>query len=134
MRFKSRTSRPTTKRFGGKPTAGKLYKESNKTKTPSRNYEFVVVKVSGVEKKDLYENGKPLWKRIREQIQDNIEVHKYFAEVTLELKCAVFVVKRVDGKYQKPELTVVGARKEGKLSWVRVPESIKFKKASHDDE
>lgn len=132
MRFKSRTSRPAIKRFGGKPTAGKLHKESNKSKTPPRNYDFIVVKVSGVEKKDLYENGKPLWKRIREQVENNTEVHKYFADVECEVKCAVFVVKKVDGKYQKPELTVVGARKEGKLSWVRVPDSIKLKKARHD--
>lgn len=132
MRYKSRTSRPATKKFGGKPTAGKLHKESNKNKTSPRNYEFVVVKVSGIEKKDLYENGKPLWGRLRKQIENNTEVHRYFADVKLELKCAVFVVKRVDGKYQKPELTVVGARKEGKLSWIRVPDSIKLKKVSHD--
>ena len=73
-----------------------------------------------------------MWNRIREQIEDNTEVHKYFADVKLELKCAVFVVKRIGGKYHKPELTVVGARREGKLSWVRVPESIKLKKANHD--
>ena len=43
----------------------------------------------------------------------------------------MFLVKRIDGRYQKPELTVVGTRKEGKLSWVRVPETIKLKKAIH---
>ncbi len=131
MRYKSRTSRPATKKFGGKPTAVKLHKESNKSKTPPRNYEFVVVKVSGVEKKDLYDNGKVLWKRIRAQIEQDISVHKYFADVELEVKSAVFLVKRIDGRYQRPELTVVGTRKEGKLSWVRVPETIKLKKAIH---
>lgn len=131
MRYKSRTSRPDTKKFGGKPTAVKLHKESNKSKTPPRNYEFVVVKVSGVEKKDLYDNGKVLWKRIREQIEQEISVYKYFADVELEVKSAVFLVKRIEGKYQKPELTVFGTRKEGKLSWVRVPETIKLKKAIH---
>lgn len=132
MKFKSRTFRPATKRFGGKPTAGKLYKGFNNSKTSPRNYDFVVVKVSGVEKKDLYENGRPLWKRIRKQLEDNVETYKYFADVECEVKCAVFVIKKVDGKYQKPELTVVGARKEGKLSWVRVTDSIKLKKANHE--
>ncbi len=131
MKYKSRTSRPTAKKFGGKPTAGKLHKESNKSKTPPRNYEFVVVKVSGVVKENLYENGKALWKQVRSLIEDQ-KVYKYFADIEIELRSAVFLVKVVEGKYQKPELTVVGARKEGKLSWVRVPESIKLKKASHE--
>ena len=131
MRFKSRTSRPTAKKFGGKPTSGKLHKESNKSKTPPRNYEFVLVKVSGVVKEDLYENGKALWKQVRNLI-DKKETYKYFADVELEARSAVFLVRILEGKYQKPALTVVGARREGKLSWVRVPESIKLKKANDE--
>ena len=131
MRFKSRTSRTTTKRFGGKPTAGKLHKESNKSKTPSRNYEFVLVKVSGVVKEDLYENGKALWKQVRSLIASQ-KTYKYFADVELEIRSAVFLVRILECKYQKPELTVVGGRREGKLSWVRVPESIKLKKANDE--
>lgn len=132
MRFKSRVSRSSSKRFGGKPNAAKLHREANKSKTPPRNFDFVVVKVSNVEQKDLYENGKPLWKRIREQIENNTEVHKYFADITVESKCAVFLVKKIDEKYKKPELMVIGVRKESRLSWVRVPDSIKLKKTSHE--
>lgn len=131
MRYKSRTSKSTVKKFGGKPTASKLHKEANKSKVSPRNYEFVVVKVSGIEKKDLYENGKALWKQVRSLIENN-KVYRYFADVELELRSAVFLVKILDGKYQKPELTVVGVKKDGKLSWLHVPESIKLKKVSHE--
>lgn len=132
MRYKSRTSKPSVKKFGGKPTAGKLHKESNKSKTPPRNYDFVVVKVSDVGSKDLYSNGMVVWARVKTQLQQDFQVYKYFADVELEFRSAVFLVKRIEGKYQKPELTVVGARREDKLSWVRVPDSIKLKKASND--
>lgn len=125
MRYKSRTSKPVAKRFGGKPSGSKLHKESNRAKTPPRNFQFVVVKVSGVVKQDLKSNGRIIWPKIKAHIQEDTQVYKYFADVELELRSAVFLVKIIEGKYQKPELTVVGAKKEGKLSWIRVPSSIK---------
>ena len=128
MKYKSRTSKPAPKRFGGKPTTGKLSKESNRNKTPPRNYEFVVVKVSDITKKDLYDNGKGLWPRVKSQIMEEVQCYKYFADVELEVKCACFLVRKLEGKFQKPELTVVGVKKEEKLSWLRVPDSIKLKK------
>lgn len=125
MSYRSRISSTKVKKFGGKPSSVKLHKESNKYKVPPRNYEFVVVQVSNIERQDLAANGRKLWPKVKSQLVDGVKVYNYFADVTLEFKSAVFLVKRIEGVYQKPELTVVCVRKEGKLSWLRVPEHIK---------
>ena len=121
------------RKFGGKPSPAKLYKEMNKTvkkkTTPVKQVKFVLVSVKIASRSEAAEVAAgSIPDRVKVLLKEklkNKETYEQFFDVPKESGHAVFISLRdQDGKFMRPTLQVIGVLRSGEFAWLRGTEIL----------